>query len=90
MKHLTEMMMKTKEKAGVVMPKWFDGTIYREGDTVTNPFSGDSALLDRYALSMYDLIMGFVHLNRTHEPMFRKAMDWFRRNYPAEYMTLLD
>ena len=23
------------------LPKWFDGTIYEKGDTVTNPFSGE-------------------------------------------------
>jgi len=23
-----------------VLPDWFDGTVYEEGDTITNPFSG--------------------------------------------------
>ena len=40
------------------LPKWFNGTIYEEGETVTNPFSGETYELNNLELSMYDLIMG--------------------------------
>ena len=30
--------LKTKQKT----PKWFKGMIYTQGETVTNPFSGES------------------------------------------------
>ena len=40
------------------MPKWFDGTVYSSGGTVSNPFTGESAELTAEELSMYDLIMG--------------------------------
>ena len=46
--------MKNKTK----LPKWFDGTVYETGDTVTNPFSGESYELNNLELSMYDFVMG--------------------------------
>ena len=27
------------------LPKWYDGAIYTEQETVTNPFTGESAIL---------------------------------------------
>ena len=33
-------------------PKWFHGTVYTEGDTVTNPFSGESYKLTGLSLSI--------------------------------------
>jgi hypothetical protein len=38
----------------VELPKWFNGQKYDEGDTVTNPFSGQSYELTAEELSMYD------------------------------------
>ena len=35
--------MKTKKQT---VPKWFKGTIYGEGETVTNPFSGECYTLN--------------------------------------------
>ena len=40
------------------LPKWFNGTIYDKGDTVTNPFSGEEYKLTNLELSMYDFIQG--------------------------------
>ncbi len=42
------------------LPKWFDGTIYDKGDTVTNPFSGDTYELNNLELSMYDLTLSQI------------------------------
>jgi len=39
-------------------PKWFQGVWYCEGDTVRNPFTGDSCKLTGPELSMYDFIKG--------------------------------
>ncbi len=80
----------------VKLPKWFDGTVYPKGDTITNPFSGESFDLTAEELSMYDLIMGINYVGdhrgwddeliNTH----LKALEWFRTVNPKAYMVLLD
>lgn len=71
------------------LPKWFKGALYTGGDTVTNPFSGESIELTAAELSMYDFIMGCVMLNK-YDAEFSKAMVWFRRANADAYMVLLD
>ena len=39
-------------------PKWFTGVWYLTGDTVKNPFSGETYDLTGPELSMYDFIQG--------------------------------
>ena len=48
------------------LPKWFDGTVYDKGDTVTNPFSGETYELNNLELSMYDFVWDVqcCHLTR--------------------------
>ena len=70
------------------MPKWFDGKVYSEGDTVSNPFTGDSVELTAEELSMYDLIMGAQMLNQWE--VMQKGLGWFRRENAEAYMVLLD
>ena len=80
------------------LPKWFKGMVYRDGDTVTNPFSGESYELTGVELSLYDFIMGCqmvfdsvpnsMTTKRINE--FQKALDWFRKNNPEAYYVLLD
>jgi len=85
------------------LPKWFNGTIYDKGDTVTNPFSGDTYKLTNLELSMYDFIIGAqlmfaIHqekqpnrpLDRDIVDAFEKALSWFRRYNGKAYMVLLD
>ena len=80
------------------LPKWFDGTVYEKGDTVTNPFSGETYELNNLELSMYDLIMGLNYMfealgslsSDKHIKMHQKALDWFRKNNSKAYMVLLD
>ena len=87
--------MKTKKQ---VIPKWFKGTIYSEGETVTNPFSNEEYELNGLELSMYDFIMGsqyvFEMAPKTVTPKqvndFQKALSWFRKNNTEAYMVLLD
>ncbi len=78
------------------LPKWFDGTIYDAGDTVTNPFSGEDYKLNAEELSMYDLIMGITYIgdHRGWDDeminLHQKALYWFRTNNAKAYMVLLD
>ena len=87
------------------LPKWFDGQHYSDGDTVTNPFSGESFYLDRTELSMYDFIKGAKYvlamrgggeIGEMHESTIGiqremiKGLDWFRKNSAKAYMVLLD
>ncbi|NDG53560.1 MAG: hypothetical protein EBY39_11145 [Flavobacteriia bacterium] len=80
----------------VELPKWFNGQKYDEGDTVTNPFSGQSYELTAEELSMYDFIIGATQLMeigmyapKTVNDM-RRGLDWFRKNNPEAYYVLLD
>lgn len=59
------------------LPEWFDGIKYTEGETVTNPLSGESFKCTANQASMYDLIMGahmtqnnvshYIYLLRLHQ-----------------------
>ena len=71
------------------LPKWFNGVLYTSGDTVTNPFSGDSYKLTPAELSMYDFIMGCQMTGMAQNEMI-KALSWFRKANPEAYMVLLD
>jgi hypothetical protein len=70
------------------MPKWFNGQVYSEGDTVSNPFTGESIELTAEELSMYDLIMG-AQMLQAYDVM-QKGLGWFRRENAEAYMVLLD
>lgn len=80
------------------IPKWFKGEIYKNGGTVTNPYSGVDWELDNIELSIYDFIIGCVYImERTRMPLsvelnktYRKSIYWFRKNNPEAYMVLLD
>jgi len=85
------------------LPKWFKGTIYDKGDTVTNPFSGEEYKLTNLELSMYDFIQGAQLMFAIHQekqpnkPLdsdivdcFEKALSWFRKHNGKAYMVLLD
>ena len=78
------------------LPEWFNGTTYDEGAEVTNRFGGDSCYLTAEELSMYDFIIGAstlmemgMYAPKSIDDM-RKGLDWFRKNNPSAYMTLLD
>jgi len=71
------------------LPKWFTGMLYTSGDTVTNPFSGESYELSPAELSMYDFIMGCQMTGKMQNDMM-KALTWFRKANPQAYMVLLD
>ena len=85
------------------LPKWFDGTIYEKGETVTNPFSGETYELNNLELSMYDFVMGAQMTFAVHQEKqpnipiseklikdFEKGLDWFRKTNAKAYRVLLD
>ena len=70
-------------------------------ETVTNPFSGESIAMPRFAVAVYDVTMGNNLIAEMHDskhgtgtaPQWntvRKGLDWFRRYFAKEYMVLLD
>ena len=79
------------------LPEWFDGELYEDGGKVTNRFSGEEYKLTAEELSMYDFIMGaqlVLEMGMMENPTIvedlRKGLEWFRKNNPKAYMTLLD
>ena len=85
-------------------PKWFEGSVYERGSTVTTPFSGETYKLNALELSIYDFIMGANLVledayDKQQKPSKRlqkitkdlyKGLDWFRSNNSEAYMVLLD
>ena len=69
-------------------------------ETIANPFTGEKCTLDPQAVATYDVLkgaeqlasMGIMSDEKTEElwNTVREGIDWFRKHYPAEYMTLLD
>ena len=72
-----------------------------EMETVTNPFSGESIAMPRFAVAVYDVIMGSNLMAEKYDAIHgvgschtwhdvRKGLDWFRQYFAKEYMVLLD
>lgn len=80
------------------VPKWFHGTIYDKGETVTNPFSGEEYELNNIELSIYDFIMGSQYImelapksiTQKQINQFHKALEWFKKNNLKAHKILLD
>jgi hypothetical protein len=77
-------MKKTKI---IKMP--FDCVIMdKESKMIANPYTGEEVLLTPEAIAVYDTIKGAEMLEK-YDTM-EIGIDWFRVNYPKEYMVLLD
>ena len=72
-----------------------------ELETVTNPFSGQSIDMPKFAVAVYDVTMGSNLIAESYDQKHgmgsspawkdvRKGLDWFRRHFAKEYMVLLD
>ena len=72
-----------------------------EMETVTNPFSGQSIAMPKFAVAVYDVTMGSNHIAESYDSKHgtgtsptwndvRKGLDWFRQYFAKEYMVLLD
>ena len=57
-------------------------------ETVTNPYSGQSCQLPRYAVAVYDTIKGAEVTGDMD--LMRKGLDWFQKNFTDQYYVLLD
>jgi len=59
-----------------------------EDQRVTNPYSGESVMLEPDAVAVYDVIKGAeITGNAT---VMSKGIRWFAKHFPNEYMILLD
>ena len=72
-----------------------------ELETITNPFSGQSIAMPKFAVAVYDVTMGSNHIAERYDQVHgrgaspawkdvRKGLDWFRQHFAKEYMVLLD
>ena len=72
-----------------------------ELETVTNPFSGQSIDMPKFAIAVYDVTMGSNLIAESYDQKHgtgsspawtdvRKGLDWFRKYFAKEYMVLLD
>lgn len=57
-------------------------------ETITNPYSGQSCQLPRYAVAVYDTIKGAEVTGDVQ--LMRKGLDWFQKNFTDQYYVLLD
>jgi len=57
-------------------------------ETVTNPYSGESCQLPRYAVAVYDTIKG-AELLEDGKTM-QQGLTWFQKYFTDQYYTLLD
>jgi len=55
-------------------------------ETVTNPYSGESCELPRYAVAVYDVIKG-AELLEDGKTM-RKGLDWFQKTFGAPILCI--
>lgn len=70
-------------------PAWVDELwIADEPEIVANRFSGQSVELCPEAVAVYDYAIGCEMMGQYTQ--LRKALDYFRKNWPSEYMVLLD
>lgn len=77
-----------------------DLIIYKQGEVVENPFSGETIELNGTELAVYDYIMGLQYIINRHGAFneaaapyrkeLRMGLDWFRKNNIKAYMILLD
>jgi hypothetical protein len=81
----------------ILLPDWFEGEIYKEGGTVTNPFSGQEFYLNNLELSMYDFIIGCNMLYELRGSLsdkligdMQKGTVWFMKNNPEAFYALID
>ena len=59
-----------------------------DNEVITNPFSGQSVSLTPEAVAVYDTIKGCELFGDWKG--VQKGLDWFAKNFPEEYMILLE
>ena len=67
----------------------FDCSVYTDKEvTIENRFGGEKCTVPGYAAAVYDVIIGAESLQQYDT--VQKGCDWFSRNFPKQYMVLLD
>ena len=56
--------------------------------TIKNRFGGEECTVPGYAAAVYDVIIGAEQFK--DYASVQKGCDWFSRNFPKQYMVLLD
>jgi len=68
-----------------------DANYTLDGDkdvTIENRFGGEKCTVPGYAAAVYDVIIG-AEATQKYD-LVQKGCDWFSRNFPKQYMVLLD
>ena len=68
-----------------------DANYTLDGDkdvVLKNRFGGEECTVPGYAAAVYDVIIGAESLQKYD--LVEKGCDWFSRNFPKQYMVLLD
>ena len=61
---------------------------FKEEIIVKNRFGGEPAMLPWFAVAVYDAIIGSEQMG--DYDTVRKGLDWFKKYFASQYMTLLD
>ena len=91
---MSDVMLRVMSYNGKIIkiPKPFDecdfGKNPLEEIEIANRFSGEKTLLPNFAVAIYDTIMGSEQFN--DDETMRKGLDFFIKNFPKQYMVLLD
>ena len=74
------------------IPKPFDECYFGKEPTkeltISNRFSGQTAVVPAFAVAIYDTIIGAERIQ--DYTLMQKGLDWFSRHFTKQYMTLLD
>ena len=74
------------------IPKPFDECYFGKEPTkeltISNRFSGETAVVPAFAVAIYDTIIGAERIQ--DYTLMQKGLDWFSCNFTKQYMTLLD
>ena len=68
-----------------------DANYTLDGDkdvVIENRFGGEKCTVPGYAAAVYDVIIGAEATQRYD--LVQQGCDWFSRNFPKQYMVLLD
>ena len=67
----------------------FDCQIYPEKEVkIANSFGAEECTMPGYAAAVYDTIIG-AEMFKDWDTQ-RKGLDWFQKNFPEQYMVVLD
>ena len=74
------------------IPKPFDECYFGKEPTkeltISNRFSGETAVVPAFAVAIYDTIIGAERIQ--DYTLMQKGLNWFSRNFAKQYMILLD